>query len=184
MKKTIVFILGLIVLSCNTPSELELENGCGADLPSNMVEKTDFKKNFTIKIPKNWNTSHFYSPATSEMYVADTTKSLTESYILELIYNDATIVMGSALKSKIDAFNQTNNYSLVDSNELLFKTMPATFYTLKGKKNNYDVLIFDLYVKTSETTYFNSKTEIYGNSNIQERLCESLAILNTLEFVK
>ena len=182
--RIIGFIFCLFLFACNTPSELELENGCGADLPSNTVEKTDFKKNFNIKIPKTWNTSHFYSPATSEMYVADTTKALTESYIMELVFNDGEIHLGSDLKTKIDAFNRANQYSLVDSNELLFKSHPAIFFTLRGKKNNYDVLIFDLYVKTSETTYFNSKTEVYGNANIQGRLCESLAILNTVDFVK
>lgn len=178
------FLYCMLFLACNSPSELELSNGCGADLPSDVVQKTDFKKNFRIKIPENWNTSHFYSPATSEMFVADTTKVLTESYIMQLIYHDAEITMGSSLNSKIVAFNQANHYSLVDSNQLQFKNHPATFFTLHGKKNNFDVLIFDLYVKISETSYFNSKTEIYGNERIQERLCESLAILNSLDFVK
>lgn len=173
-----------MLFACNTPSELELENGCGAKAPSNVVDKTDFKKNFKLKIPDTWKISHFYSPATSEMFVADTTKQLSESYIMEMIYQDSEILLGSDLKSKVEAFNKVNQYSMVDSNELRFKEHPATFFTIRGKKNNYDVLIFDLYVKTSETTYFNSKTEIYGNANIQKRLCESLAILNTVEFMK
>ena len=182
--RVLILLLGFTFLACSSPSELEEMNGCGADLPDNLTEKTDFKKNFKLQLPSPWKTSYYYSPSTSEMFAADTTKQLTESYIVELIHQDAELELGSDLKSKIDSFNKDNNYSLVDSNELQFKNHPAAFFTLKGKKNNYDVLIFDLYVKTSEVSYFNSKIEIYGNSNIQNRLCESLAILNTIEFLK
>lgn len=182
--RVLILLLSFTFLACSSSSELEEMNGCGADLPDNLTEKIDFKKNFKLQLPKSWKTSYYYSPATSEMFAADTTKQLTDSYIVELIHQDAELEMGTDLKLKIDSFNKENNYSLVDSNELQFKNHPASFFTLKGQKNSYDVLIFDLYVKTSEMTYFNSKVEIYGNSNIQNRLCESLAILNTIEFLK
>ena len=182
--RIIVLLFCLSFIACGSPSQLEIENGCAADVPINTTVKKDFKKNFKLQVPNSWKTSHYYTPISSEMFIADTTKQLTGSYIMELSYHDAELNLGSELKAKIDMFNMENRYSLVDSNELRYKEHPAAFFTLRGKKNNYDVLIFDLYVKTSKTSYFNSRTEIYGNTNIQERLCESLAILNTITFLK
>lgn len=184
MKYLVQLTLICLFIACDKPSQLELAYGCDAGIPENTVTKTDFKKNFKIDIPNHWKTSYFYTPNSSEMFAADTTKQLSSSYIMELIYQDAQIALGSALESKLRKINAASGFSIIDSKSLKFKEHAANFFTLKGKKNNSDVLIFDLYVKTSENTYFNAKSEIYGNDRIQNRLCQFMALLNTVEFLK
>jgi hypothetical protein len=38
-------------------------------------------------------------------------------------------------------------------------------------------------VKISDNTYFNAYSEIYGEENIEERICKSIAIIETVEFL-
>lgn len=182
--RIIIVLLCFAFMACNSTGELEQLNFCKSELPPNTEEKSDFKNNFKLQLPKEWNKSYFYSATTSELYTADTTKQLSEATILEFIFHDATLTMGSDLFNKIATVNRIHNNTLADSQEFKFQGKPAVYFTSKGKKADQDVLLFDLYVQTSENTYFNAKSEIYGYQEQQSRLCQSLSIINTVEFLK
>ena len=39
-------------------------------------------------------------------------------------------------------------------------------------------------VKISENTYFSAYSEIYGNNNIDKRICESISLLESIQFLE
>jgi len=51
-------------------------------------------------------------------------------------------------------------------------------------KKGFNYHQFNLIVKLSDETYFTAYTEVYGDSNINERICESIAIFDKIKFLQ
>jgi len=77
-----------------------------------------------------------------------------------------------------------NNLEKIKSGQILFQNKPALWYVVKGKKNGFPYHQFNLMVENTETTYFSVYSEIYGDKNIEERICESISIIDKIEFLQ
>lgn len=144
----------------------------------------DFNKNFKLNIPTNWKTDLYYDKYQSEIFTADTTKQLTSTYILDASFNLGKLTFDTAFYQKTDAILQASNLKKVNFGTIQFKSKPAYWYLSEGTKNNFNYQQFNLAVQLSENTFFNAYVAIYGNEKINERLCESISILETIEFLQ
>ena len=75
MKISHLALLLLVLVSYTSckSNKLSEEFKCSSPSFSNLEEITDFKKNFVMKLPKNWKTNLYYDEMVSSIYTADTT---------------------------------------------------------------------------------------------------------------
>ncbi|WP_157961096.1 hypothetical protein [Lutibacter citreus] len=185
MKHTLIILLSIFILvGCKNQSELSKLYNCKTGNIKNTIAISDFKENFNISIPNSWKTNLYYDKNQSEIFAADTTKQLTETYIIDAAYNYGSLTFNNSFYKKTDSILKASNLKKVNSGTILFKEKPAYWYLSKGKKKGFDFHQFNLIVKTSKNAFFTSYCEIYGTTNIESRICESISIIDNIEFLQ
>ena len=181
--KTFQFIILLLnIYSCSKKISLEDEMNCSNFLSiPERIERTDINKNFTIEVPKSWKYNLYYDDTQSTIYMADTIKELLQTYIIDVSSKNGELNLDQSFRENMN--NQTDLTS-IKSNFEKFKQLSSFWNVSKGTKNNFTYHIFNLFIKTSEVTYIEIRTELYGDNNIDERLCESFNFINSLEILK
>lgn len=182
--KYLYLICFLSIISCSNKLEIEKRFDCNVPKANNTKQFTDFKKNYKIKIPKHWKTSLYYNAIQSEIFTADTTKQLTESYILETSFNLGEVTFDKNFSKKIDSVLMADNLVLVSSGEEEFHKKPSVWYLSKGNKNGFTYHQLNLFTKLSKTNYFSTTTKVYGEHLINQRFCESISIQKTVTFLE
>ncbi len=146
-------------------------------LPMNLEHITDFKNQFSIDIPKHWNTKMYYDNYQSEIFSADTIKPISETFILQVSHIQSAIQLNDTLIKSLDkqsiVLNRTKE--LVKYHQ--FKDREALIYASNGVKDNLPLYIFQDYIKIDHDRFLLMKVDIYGSENIEERLCEALQLL-------
>lgn len=184
MKYTLYFFTLVFILpSCTKQSELSKKLNCNASKTTNSKVYTDFKNNFKISIPTNWKTELYYNDYQSEIFTADTTKQLSETFIIDAAFNYGNLEFTEDFYKKTDSILAISNLKKVKGDRLKFKSKPAYYYLVTGSKNGFVYNQLNLIVKLSQATYFTAYSEIYGTATVEERICESIALLNSIEFL-
>jgi len=184
MKKLLSFlILVTILIACSNQSELSKKFKCENTNLEDAPSASDFNKNFRLNIATSWKKDLYYNNYQSELFAADTTKQLTETFILGTSFNLGELNFDKTFYQKSDSILKASNLQKLDFGNITFQSKPAFWYVAKGSKNNFKYQTFNLSVKLSENTYFNAFSEIYGEENIEERICKSIAIIETVEFL-
>lgn len=173
-----------LILGCSNQSEIGKKMNCGTTTYKNTKEIADFNKNFTLDIPSNWKTKFYFDNYQSEIFTADTLKQLSETYILAASYNLGILNFDSDFHHRKDSVLSEKNLKIIDSGNESFKSKPSFWYISKGTKNNFDYHRFTVMTKLSENTYFSAYAEIYGNENVDKRICESISLLESIQFLE
>lgn len=185
MKNIALFGLIFLLLSgCSKQSEIAKKMNCSLTTYENTKQITDFNKNFTLSIPTNWKTELYFDNYQSELFSADTIKQLSETYILAASYNLGALNFDKDFHHRKDSVLSVNNLKIIDSGNESFKSKPSFWYVAKGTKNNFDYHRFTVMTKLSENTYFSAYSEIYGTTNIDKRICESISLLESIQFLE
>ncbi len=184
MKNTLFTILILTFISCSKQSELSKNFNCKNIELENTAPVSDFNKNFNIRIPNSWKTDLYYDKFQSELFTADTTKQLTSTFILDASFNFGKLHFNEDFHQKTTAVLTAESLQKLKSDNTTFQSKPAFWYLAKGKKNNFTYHQFNITVILSENTYFNAYAEIYGDEAIENRICASIAIIETIEFLQ
>lgn len=178
---TLFLILMISFFSCTTKLTLQEDLDCSRpNLFVNNFERKDMHKNFKVVIPSNWKYQLYYDEYQSSIFMADTIKELTNTFILDVAWKNGNLELNNSFEKSL---LHANNYSIVKSNLEQFKDSPCYWNVSKGTKNNFTYHIFNLFIKTSKENYLEIKTEIYGDEMIDERLCDALQIINTIEIL-
>jgi len=185
MKNIFSFLVVIILLlSCSNPSKLQEKFTCKIAEVENLKIINDFNKNFKLSISNNWKTTLYFNKYESEIFAADTLKQLTESFILGTSFNLGVLNFDIDFHKKTDSILKQSNLEIINSGKDLFQSKQAYWYLAKGSKNGFTYHQFNLTAKLSENTYFNGYSEIYGDNNINERICETISILEKIEFLQ
>ena len=184
MKINFTFFLILIIpfLSCTKKLSLQEELSCSvSSLFADTFERKDMHKNFKIDIPKTWKHQLYYDDYQSSVIMADTIKELTETFILDAAWKNGDLQLNDSFEKSI---LNANSYPIIKSNKEQFRELPCYWYISKGTKNDFTYHIFNLFIKTSEENYLEFKAEIYGEELVDERLCEAIAVINSVEIIE
>jgi len=177
----LLIVFSLIVAGCSNNSLFDKEFGCTNSKMKNTEEVSDFFENFSVKIPKNWKTSFYYDSLQSEIFSADTTKVFEETYMMEFSMINAKMIVDDAFKKKVNDKTKENGLHRIKQNFIDFKGYKGYYYYGKTFQNETELYVFQYYLKLNEEQYLMVKTEIFGNEKVEERLCDSFAIINSLE---
>jgi len=185
MRKILISIVICVQLfSCTNQSELSKKYSCPSDKLEKYSTILDFNKNFKLDIPTIWKTELYFNKYQSEIFTADTTKQLTKSLILVASFSIGTLDFNSQFYKKVDSILLKNNLQIINSGNQPYQSKPTYWYVAKGVKNGFSYHQFNLTTKRSENTYFNVYSEIYGNENINERICKTISLLEKVEFLQ
>lgn len=184
--KSTLFILSLVLplISCTEQSNLSKTFNCNTSKLNNLEVYSDFKQNFKIAIPTTWKTELYYNEFQSEIFTADTIKQLSETYILDAAFNYGNLEFNEDFYKKTDSILAVSNLQKVKDGTIEFKSKPAYWYLVTGTKKGFTYNQFNLIIKLSKDTYFTAYSEIYGTDNTDERICESISILDNIEFLQ
>jgi hypothetical protein len=184
MKYSWIYLLSvLFLLSCSKQSKMSREFNCSNHKIENHKTTTDFKNKFKLTNSSNWKTELYFNEYQSEIFVADTTKQLTESFILITSFNRGVLNLDTDFYKRIDSISKNEKLQVINSGKQSFQSNPAYWYVAKGIKHGLTYHQFNITVKQSENTYFNAYSEIYGDNKINERICETISILEKVEFL-
>lgn len=184
MKKYCIYLsVIMLVIGCGRGNELVNSLGCKTKRLETTKIKTDFRKNFKIKVPKHWKTQLYYDAQTSEIYIADTTKQLSKTFILSSSYVNDKLVIDSTFVNLYIKKQKKQQLHFVRGKLFTYKNKPAYWSIFKGTKNNRNFHQFVFFVKTSDNTYFTVNTDIYGNKDVEKRICESVSIIKEITFL-
>ncbi len=185
MKYLIVyFLIAFFFFSCSNQSKINKIFNCDAIKIKNPESILDFNKNFRLTAPSDWKTELYFDKYQSEIFVADTTKQLTESFILIASFKLGNLNFDTDFHNRINSILQKENLQIINSGNESFQSKPTYWYVTKGAKNGFTHHQFNIIVKLSENSYFKGYSEIYGANNIEDRICESITILEKIEFLQ
>jgi hypothetical protein len=183
-KFSVFFLLIIVIISCKKESDLSKKFDCNYKVLSNLKTYSDFKNNFKLNVPATWKTTKYYSDVQSEIFTADTLKQLTETYILKTSYALGSFNFDTDFYQKTDSIIHQNNLKTIKSGTTTFIELPTFWYVVKGEKNGFSYHQFNLISKKGDLAYFTASVEIYGDLNVDERICESIALLEKIEFLQ
>lgn len=183
MKNRLIFsVVFFIFISCKNKSELAAEFNCDFNF-SNQELKTlnDINKNYSITIPNTWKSSYYYNDFQSDIYVADTLKPLTSTYILNFSNKKGTFILNDDFKTKNYAELLTNGLEII--RDKAFKNNQVSYYYVysKGIRNQFPYHQIQFYKPLNEQTFFDIKIEIYGDQHLEERICEAIQFVELLQ---
>ncbi len=179
-----LYIVLFVFTACSKPSELRKEFDCGTVHFEKTIQISDFNKNFKLTIPASWKTELYYDNFSSEIYTADTLKQLSETFILNASYNLGEVIFNDDFVQRKDSLATSINLKIIQSKGVKFQSKESYYSVLKGTKNNFPYHQFQLTVKLTDNSYFNSYIEIYGEEIVGDRICEAIAILEKIEFLQ
>ncbi len=182
-KYTFAF-LALVLTSCSQKSELSLAFNCSnTRVNSDLKFIDDIHKNYRISFPVNWKSTLYFDDYQSDIYLADTTKSLTSTYILNISQKKGNIEFNDDLKEKIYLNSQNQQLEILAYNQFNFINSPAIYVHSKGLRNNFSYQQINI-LKPTINSFYDIKIELYGEENIDNRLCEAIHYINLLQELK
>ncbi len=173
------------ILSCQK-SDIEKELGCDSTPKMGETKETrDIKKKFKLVVPKTWETQLYYDDFKSQIYAADTTKQLTDTYILDVAWHQGELTINDALAKTVeDSLNIKERMTTVKSGFGKFKKRPSFWNLSQGKRSGRLYTFIQLYLKTESDEYFLMTTKLYGDVDVDARLCESIAMFNKVKIIE
>lgn len=139
----------------------------------------DFKKVFSIKLPKHWNTKLYYDDGVSSVYTADTTQSLTKAILLDATFILNTNEIDSKFIDKVKADNLSLELKELNSKKISFLNNDGYYNLATGKKGKYTYHLLNVYSKAT-TGFLHVKTEIYGDSLVDQRICDAVKLIENI----
>ncbi|WP_196892753.1 hypothetical protein [Aureivirga marina] len=183
----LIFIL-LVCIGCskNPTTYLNSEFDCSSSeyKTNDLEEVIDIKKNFIMKIPETWKTNLYYSDYESEIFSADTTKSLTNTFILDVSMVNGNLKMDQDSESLvINKYVQEEGLELISSGRGDFQGKKSFWFLAEGSRRDYKYTNYLVFVKNSERKYLKMKTEMFGGTGIDNKICNSIELINQIKIL-
>lgn len=177
----LILVISIFFYSCQKTSSLNQHFRCDYASYSNLKTHKDIKKNFTIGIPNNWKTNYYFDNTSSSIYTADTAVKFTETTIIDATFVADPISIDTSFTKKILKENKQKQLQKIKSKTITFLKSPTYLNLSKGRKRNFDYTILNLFIQ-QPTGFLHVKTEVYGDKFVDERICKSLGIVNTIQW--
>ena len=185
MKKLIALIVVLFTLNSCQQSKFEREFECETPLQYTQTKTyKDVLNHFEIDLPSSWKTELYYDEYQSAVYTADTTKSLRETFILDISWRQGELVLNKDFEVKV-AENARRNLKLipVKSGFGEYLDQPAYYHISTGKSDDLSWHYLEVYVQHKVDEYYSFTAKIYGDEFVSERICSSFSIFGDIVFL-
>lgn len=178
------FIFSALLAGCRPSSTLKKDFSCPrSSALTNTETVLDFKENFSVELPRSWKTSLYYDDYKSEIFSADTTQVFQNAYVLEFGLFNGTVQINPDFQKKVHEKTLEKQLVLVKDKFADFHKHKGYYHLGKGFDKGTQITVFQYYIQVSNTQYLLAKSEIYGTEQVDERLCESIELINSIQFI-
>lgn len=178
----LVFIASLLLYSCNKQSEISADFNCTSISGFNDLDKVeDAKSLFAVSLPKNWKINLYQDAAQSSIFAADTTKQLTETVLLDITFVKNKINFDDFFLLNQEQENLAKGLIKTKSKKVTLLKKPSIYINYKGKKGGFTYQTCHTFIKVNEQNFIFIKTEIYGDSLVNQRFCKSIKLLESIK---
>tara|TARA_R110002126_G_scaffold206886_1_gene353992 strand:+ start:23784 stop:24356 length:573 start_codon:yes stop_codon:yes gene_type:complete len=177
----IVLVASLLCYSSHTPSEIGKDFNCKNITFNNLETVDDMKALFSVDLPKNWKINLYQDEVQSSIFAADTTKQLTETMLLDVTFIQNKINFDDAFLLKQEQEYLSENLIKIKSKAITFQEKSALYMVFKGKKGVFDYQICNTFIKVNASNFIFAKTEVYGDSLVNQRFCEAFLLLENIK---
>lgn len=172
----------LLIVSCQKPTAIEEHFNCkSVSNYNNLKTVSDFRKNFTVELPQNWKKNLYFDDTQSSISTADTTLNLTKTTLLDISHIYGSVEFDASFKKKIISENKAMDLENITSTITTFKDKPAFINVAKGKVGNYSYMVLNIFAKIDVANFLQIKTEVYGDSLVENRFCKAQKIINKIQ---
>jgi hypothetical protein len=177
----ILFIALLLLCSCSKTSEIREDFNCATVAYSNLEYVDDVKNLFSLELPKNWKINLYQDEAQSSIFAADTAKQLTETVLVDVTFIKNKINFDAAFSLQQEQENLAKGLLKIKSKEITLLDKPSLYIMYKGKKGAFMYQTSHTFIKINEANFIFAKIEIYGDSLVNERLCNSFSFIENIK---
>ena len=177
-----LLLLIALISSCGNQSQLSKEMDCNPEKYDNLELVEDVDKKFTIQLPDHWKTNLYFDKNQTSIFSADTTKQLTDTYTIDITYIYNELKLDSKFIQRFKQNLIKNQLVESTSYELTFNDKEAYYSRALGKRGKFDYQILNLFVKVSSGSYMHAKTEFYGDSLVNQRICNALSLIEKIQY--
>jgi len=118
----------------------------------------------------------------TSIFSADTTKQLTDTYTIDVTYIYNELKLDDKFIQRFKKSLMKNELVESTSYELLFNEKEAYYSRALGKRGRFSYQICNLFVKINEGSYLHAKTEVYGDSLVNQRICNALSLIEKIQY--
>jgi len=181
-----LFLTISILSSCD--KKVTIENAFECNAPSHYTSTKQYKdvlKHFKINIPKKWKTSLYYDEFRSEIYSADTTKQLSETYIADITWHQGELVFNEDFEQNITQIAvKKDKLDIIQSGYGEFIKHKSYYMLSVGKNSDISYHYLQIYLQYNVDEYYTFTSKIYGDEFVNERICASISLFKTIDFIK
>jgi len=181
MKYRILFLASLLSFSCTDESEIREDFSCTNSAFNNLEMVDDIKNLFSIQLPTNWKINLYKDEVQSSIFTADTTKQLTETILLDVTFINNKINFDDAFLFQQEQENLERNLIKTKSKKITLLEKRSIYIIYKGKKGKFNYQTCHTFVKIDEKNIIFAKTEIYGDSLVNQRFCTSFSLIENIK---
>ncbi len=181
MKYILLFLAFLLLFSCKNQSEISKDFNCSTSTFNNLERVDDVDNRFSIQLPKNWHINLYQDSSQSSIFAADTIKQLTETVLLDVTFIKNKINFDDAFLLQQEQENLAKNLIKTKSKKGIFLEKPSIYIIYKGKKGKFNYQTCHTFIKINEDNFIFAKTEVYGDSLTNERICKSLSLIENIK---
>jgi hypothetical protein len=181
MKYRILFLASLLSFSCTDTSEISEDFSCSNSAFNNLEMVDDIKNLFSIQLPTNWKINLYKDEVQSSIFTADTTKQLTETILLDVTFINNKINFDDAFLLQQEQENLVRNLIKTKSKKITLLEKPSIYIIYKGKKGKFNYQTCHTFIKIDEKNIIFAKTEIYGDSLVNQRFCNSFSLIENIK---
>lgn len=176
-----IFIASLLLFSCNKQSQLSKNYDCKNNENYSLEKVDDLKNLFSIDIPKNWKINLYQDEIQSSIYTADTTKQLTQTVLLDVTFINKPINFTEEFLLQQEQKSLSKGFIKVKSEKIIFFNKSSLYLEFKGKRGKFNYQTNHLFIKVNNQNFILAKTEVYGDSIVNQRLCNSFSLLESIK---
>ncbi|NJB81809.1 hypothetical protein [Wenyingzhuangia aestuarii] len=187
MKKNhyfLYFIIATLLFSCEQGPTIFDVVDCNSNTEFHHTKSIrDVKNGFEISIGENWKRELYFDDYQSRIYAADTTRSFSASFLIDITRFKGKIIIEEAFKNKISQQILAKPRTYIIKDKLItFKNKPAyAVYSFQKNATNASYTI-QCYVADKEHYYLLS-SQINGSQNLAQNSCEIVSIFNSLKML-
>ena len=179
--KKILLLVFVCLSACESKLKIVRELNCDPTSYSNLEKVEDFKKLFTVEFPDHWKTNLYYDSLQSSVYTADTTRQLTETFLIDITHVDSKLILDDEGIQKFEESIKNQGFVTSDSYQFIFQDLPSFYTRAKGKKRGFTYEVCNLFIQTGDAKYVHVKTEVYGDSLVDQRICNAFSLIEKIK---
>ncbi|MEX6625465.1 hypothetical protein [Tenacibaculum salmonis] len=171
-----------LIISCNSSSELANDFSCeNSNSYIDLQKNKDVRNLFSVKFPKKWKVNLYYDDAKTSIYAADTTVSVTKTILIDVTLVHNTIFIDKIFAQKITDDNKKMGLTELKTKNIQLFKKPSYYSYAEGKKGKYPYHILNTFTKINSDNFLHVKTEIYGDSLVEQRICNAIELIEKIQ---